>query len=314
MMQYLIIRPGAIGDSLLAFPVIQALRERVPAPRVTFVSNAAVLSLAQDAGLAEEVADYSSALWSELFSTVGMRTPALRELLQHVDSAICWLRDSEGIVRRNLQAHGIEQIVIAPGRPADETGTHIADYLARTIWPTDPPLLSPGAPILAAYSGQHSAVPTRIAIHPGSGGAYKCWPVAHFATVIVALWQRGIPILLLAGPADAEILADLLARLPTPPDSASLTILRNAPLRSVAREIRQCRGYLGNDSGITHLAALCGVSSIVLFGPTSPATWRPYGSSVQVLSERELANLQPETVLYTIEEFFYLAYGHPKNL
>ncbi|HEV2654620.1 MAG TPA: hypothetical protein VGT82_06660, partial [Ktedonobacteraceae bacterium] len=74
-MQYLVIRPGALGDSLLAFPVIQALRERVPAARVTFVSNAAVLPLAQDAGLAEEVADYSSALWSELFSTAGIRAP-----------------------------------------------------------------------------------------------------------------------------------------------------------------------------------------------------------------------------------------------
>ena len=309
-MQYLVIRPGAIGDSLLAFPIIQALRERATAPRVTFVSNAAVLPLAQDAGLAEEVADYSSALWSELFSTTGIRTPALRELLQRVDSAICWLHDADGIVRRNLQACGIEHIVIAPGRPVAESGVYIVDYLARTIWSTDPPLLTPSAPILPAYSEQRSAAPTRIAIHPGSGGAYKCWPVAHFATVIGALWRRGIPVLLLAGPADAEILADLLAYLPTPSDPALLTIVRNAPLRSVAREIQQCRGYLGNDSGITHLAALCGVSTIVLFGPTSPAIWRPYGSSVRVLPERELGNLQPERVLYTIEEFFYLASEH----
>lgn len=313
-MQYLVIRPGAIGDSLLAFPVIQALRERVTAPRVIFVSNAAVLPLAQDAGLAEEVADYSSALWSELFSTTGIRTPALRELLQRVDSAICWLRDGEGIVRRNLQACGIEHIVIAPGRPAVESEVYIVDYLARTIWPADPPLLTPGAPIIPAYSGQRSAAPTRIAIHPGSGGACKCWPVAHFATVIDALWRRGIPVFLLAGPADAEVLTNLLARLPAPPDPALLAILRDAPLRCVAREIQQCRGYLGNDSGITHLAALCGVSTIVLFGPTSPAIWRPYGSSVRVLSERELGNLQPEKVLYTIEEFFYPAYGHPRNL
>ncbi|HEV2654592.1 MAG TPA: glycosyltransferase family 9 protein, partial [Ktedonobacteraceae bacterium] len=265
------------------------------------VSNAAVLPLAQDAGLAEEVADYSSTLWSELFSTTGIRTPALRELLQHVDSALCWLRDLDGIVRRNLQACGIKHIVIAPGRPAAESEVYIVDYLARTIWPADPPLLSPGAPIIPACSGQRSAAPTRIAIHPGSGGAYKCWPVTHFATVIVALWRRGIPVLLLAGPADAEILADLLARLPAPPDPTLLTVLRDAPLRNVAREIQQCRGYLGNDAGITHLAALCGISTIVLFGPTSPAIWRPYGSSVQVLSERELGNLQPETVLYTIE-------------
>ena len=300
-MRYLVIRPGAIGDCLLAFPVIHALRKRDPAAHVTFVSNTAVLPLAQDAGLAEEVSDYSSALWSELFSTTGIRTPALHALLQRVESAICWLRDADGIVRHNLQAQGIAHIIIAPGRPAPESGMHIVDYLARTIWPVDPPLLTPNAPLLPPYSDQWSAMPTRIAIHPGSGGAHKCWPFEHFATVIAVLWQRNIPVLLLAGPADAEILADLLARLPTPPDPALLAILHNAPLRDVAREIQRCRGYLGNDSGITHLAALCGVSTVVLFGPTSPATWRPYGSSVKVLSERELANLQPETVLYTIE-------------
>ncbi len=306
MAHLLVMRPGAIGDSLLAFPLLQALRARYTAPHVTFVSNAAVLPLAQDAGLAEEVSDYSSALWSELFSTAGVRNPALRELLLRVDTAICWLRDPDDIVRHNLQAHNIEPIVIAPGRPSSETGMHIVDYLARTIWPANPPLPACDTPIIPAYSRHRAAVPVRIAIHPGSGGAYKCWPIAHFAAVIAALWRRNISVLLLAGPADAELLADLLARLPSPINPALFTILRDAPLCTVAREVQQCRGYLGNDAGITHLAALCGVSTIVLFGPTSPATWRPYGSSVKVLSERILADLQPETVLYTIEEFFYL--------
>ncbi len=313
MQHLLVVRPGAIGDSLLAFPIIRALRARSAAPRVTFVSNAAVLPLAQDAGLAEEVSDYASALWSELFSTRGVHTPALQELLQNVDTAICWLRDPDDVVKHNLQAHGIEHIIIAPGRPEDKTEMHIVDYLACTIWPDNPPMLSRDArsPIIPSYSGCRDE---RIAIHPGSGGAHKCWPVPHFATVISALWQRDIPVLLLAGAADSAILADLLARLPVPLNPALLEMLIDAPLRTVAREVQQCSGYLGNDSGITHLAALCGVSTLVLFGPTSPAIWRPYGSSVKVLSERVLANLQPETVLYTIEEFFYLTYGHPRNL
>ena len=310
MRHLLVMRPGAIGDSLLAFPVIQALRACYTAPRVTFVSNAAILPLAQDAGLAEEVSDYALALWSGLFSTAGVRSPALWDMLQRIDHAICWLRDPDDIVKHNLLAHSIDHIVIALGRPAGEV--HCVDYLARTIWPANPPLLVPGAPIIPPYAERR--VPARIAIHPGSGGMYKCWPVAHFATIIDALWRRDIPVLLLAGPADTEILAALLARLPAPPDSTLLTILRDAPLRVVAREVQQCCGYLGNDSGISHLAALCGVSTVVLFGPTSPAIWRPYGSSVRVLFERELANLQPETVLYTIEEFFYLTYGHPRNL
>ena len=305
MTHLLVLRPGAIGDSLLALPIVRALRACYPDARVTFASNAAILPLVQDATLAETVSDYSSALWSDLFSAHGVRRPELRNLLSQVDRAICWLPDPDAIVKHNLQAQGIEQSTIAPGRPTEETGLHIVDYLARTIWPDPPPLL-PDIPIIPPYAAHSNAEPTRIAIHPGSGGTYKCWPVAHFATVISALWRRAIPVLLLAGEADRNILADLLSRLPPPPDSRLLTVLRNAPLRTVASEIQQCRGYLGNDSGISHLAALCGVPTLVLFGPTSPATWRPFGRSVEVLFERELANLQPERVLYTIEKFFYL--------
>jgi len=323
MQHILIIRPGAIGDALLTFPVIQALRTRHSAPHVTFVSNPAVLPLALDAGLAEEVSDYALVLWSELFSAAGIRTSALQGLLQHIDIAICWLSDPDGIVEQNLQANGVKHITIAPGRPPADTEVHIVDYLAHTIWPDESSFLSNNdhAPIFPSYhrhfthriANDHSRGDARrrpahrIAIHPGSGGAYKCWPVSGFATVITTLWQRNIPILLLAGPADSERLTNLLQRLPTPGAPELLSILQDAPLRTVAQELQQCRGYLGNDSGITHLAALLDIPTIVLFGPSNPAIWHPYGGSIKVLYKPVLANLPPDTVLYTVEEFFYLA-------
>src|SRR5438876_2690009 len=117
-MHYLILRPGAIGDNLLAFPVIQALRARSNSPRVTFVGNPAVLPLALDWGIAEEVSDYNSLQWSALFSTTDIRSPSLQALLRDIDSAICWLRDAEQIVEHNLRSSDILQITIAPGRPA----------------------------------------------------------------------------------------------------------------------------------------------------------------------------------------------------
>jgi ADP-heptose:LPS heptosyltransferase len=43
-----------------------------------------------------------------------------------------------------------------------------------------------------------------------------------------------------------------------------------------------CRAYLGNDSGVSHLAGLCGARSVVIFGPTSPTVWRPLGPRVKV--------------------------------
>ena len=58
----------------------------------------------------------------------------------------------------------------------------------------------------------------------------KCWPISHFAAVIKALWVRGVPVLLLAGPADAERVATLLRQLPSPPQSDLLKTVVDAPL------------------------------------------------------------------------------------
>jgi ADP-heptose:LPS heptosyltransferase len=43
-----------------------------------------------------------------------------------------------------------------------------------------------------------------------------------------------------------------------------------------------CHAYLGNDSGVSHLAGLCGARSIVLFGPTNPQVWHPLGLHVHI--------------------------------
>src|SRR5579872_5159950 len=107
-MRMLIIRPGAIGDTLLALPVIRALRdshnelgsydnELGSHPRITFVGNAAVLPLMLASGLVEEDSDYEDIRWSALFS---METSRL--IPMPVDLAICWLRDPDGVVERNL--------------------------------------------------------------------------------------------------------------------------------------------------------------------------------------------------------------------
>jgi heptosyltransferase-3 len=310
-MHYLIMRPGAIGDNLLTFPVIQALRTQSNSPHVTFVGNAAVLPLALELGIAEDVFDYNSLQWSELFSTNGIHSATLQGVLRDIDSAICWLRDPEHLVERNLRSLGIQQVTIAHGRPSANERMHIVEYLARTLklqWDTqDWAAWADG--VHTHKPGQtrvDSLVGIRVAIHPGSGGAYKCWPTAHFAALIEALWRRNISVLLLGGPADSERMADLLSQLPKPSSASLLSTLVNAPLLTIAQQLGQCVGYVGNDSGITHLAALLATPTIVLFGPSDPAIWRPLGNTTRVIYEPVLANLPMLTVLSTIEEFFIM--------
>ena len=83
-----------------------------------------------------------------------------------------------------------------------------------------------------------------------------------------------------------------------------LKILENVPLLEVAEHLQQCEGYLGNDSGITHLAAMLGVPTLALFGPTDPLIWRPLGPSVRVIREHPLERLQVNVAIDTLNSFY----------
>ena len=308
-MHILIMRPGAIGDTLLTFPILDALRTLYVGCTITFVGNPAVLPLLRATGLADETFDYGSLLWSELFATSGIRSPELQGIMRSVDYAICWLRDPDGIVRHNLQAQGIARIVVAPGRPSSQENIHIVTYLAETLgiarYIADSYHITFGHEVVSERDVEVVKKVRRechFAIHPGSGGAAKCWPVSNFAAVIHALWQRYTPVLLLAGPADEARVAQLLDLIGTPPQESLLTLVANAPLLDVAALLRSCRGYLGNDSGITHLAAMLDVPTLALFGPSNPVVWHPVGKHVRVLCERELAYLNVYTVMEQLEK------------
>ena len=161
-----------------------------------------------------------------------------------------------------------------------------------------------------------------IAIHPGSGGAHKCWPAHSFAAVIEQLWNPHWPqlseaervsilrhshsVLLLAGPADRERVHDILNSIRHPPKPGMLKVLVDAPLLKVAQQLQQCRCYLGNDSGITHLAAMLGVPTIALFGPSDPAIWHPVGPSVRVIRAQALERLGSDVVIEALESLLSL--------
>ncbi|MGB8343957.1 MAG: glycosyltransferase family 9 protein [Ktedonobacteraceae bacterium] len=287
-MRILIIRPGAIGDTLLALPVIRALRERYAYPHITFVGNAAVLPLVLASGLVEAVSDYEAIRWSVLFSVGSLYLAPMP-----FDLAICWLRDSDGLVERNLRAAGVQQVITAPGRPPEGERVHIVDYLAQTVGAS----MGNGQVALITAPGYQSNLPPLydVAIHPGSGGARKCWPVSSFAAVIQRLRERACRVLLLGGPADHERIDALRHMLTCTP-----AMLLDAPLLEVARYLCRCRSYLGNDAGITHLAALLGVPTTALFSASDPAVWHPVGPSVTIIHAPRWEEITVEQVVENV--------------
>jgi ADP-heptose:LPS heptosyltransferase len=135
-----------------------------------------------------------------------------------------------------------------------------------------------------------------IVIHPGSGGEAKCWPRESFLELGRALKRNGIVPTFVLGEAEVDrwgmkVVDSLKDEFPW---------YLHMGLYELAERMGRARLYLGNDSGVTHLAAAVGIPVIALFGPSDDTQWRPAGPSVRVLrgpDEKVLASLEVGQVL-----------------
>lgn len=132
-----------------------------------------------------------------------------------------------------------------------------------------------------------------MVVHPGSGGKRKRWDTKGF--IEVARWWKEIrkgKLIILIGPAEEEGI-----------DWQALgTLARSLPLRHVAALLSRADFYVGNDSGISHLAGAVGTRGIVIFGPTRPQQWRPLGGALIVLQNARYREIYPETPSISLAE------------
>ncbi len=308
-MNIVVIRQGAIGDSLLSFPVLSALRARYSDPHITFIGNPNTLQLAKMWGIAEEVFNYEDRQWDEVFSSEGIQSANLRDLFQQTDLVICWATDRGNVVKPNLLKAGVKEVIFGPWCATVDATKHMVEYLAEPLGleHLDTEYVAPATGWSNGFQFYNApnTPNTPIAIQPGSSMAARCWPAASFAAVINKLLRLNYPVLLLLGPAEDRLLKELGKRISRPSQVEMLSVLQNAPLLEVAQRLQQCQYYLGNDSGIGHLAGMLGIPTLILFGPTSyfamaPVAMHPIGPRVEVIQEIPLSRLSPERVLERI--------------
>jgi heptosyltransferase-2 len=144
-----------------------------------------------------------------------------------------------------------------------------------------------------------------IALHPGSGGRYKLWPLAGWQRLMRWVAEQGLPCVMISGPAEQEHIAWLLQEtsLPTWPCATQLQLPHLAAL------LARCRLVVSHDSGIAHLAAAVGATTLALFGPTDPLIWGPRSRRACVLHPRvagplTLDNLPVERVLEVLAALY----------
>ncbi len=270
----LVLFPGALGDFLCFLPTLVAVhaRHRGALRVVAKPSLLELISPLRVAGISidrREVAD--------LFSTAAEVRPETAALFAGVERVYSWTGSTDPDLRRRLRAIADAPVDIHPFRGM-RPGEHAADYYARCagVEPHD----TIGAciaddPQWFASVATDYPEGTFMVVHPGSGAARKNWQ--GFASLMRWCQQRGDVAILLRGPAETALGSEVPAA----------GVLDGLTLIQVASLLRRTRLYVGNDSGITHLAAAVGTATVALFGPTDPAVWAPRGKHVQILRAPE---------------------------
>jgi ADP-heptose:LPS heptosyltransferase len=135
-----------------------------------------------------------------------------------------------------------------------------------------------------------------VGIHPGAGSPTKCWPLDSYLELIDRLHDAGHRCRIFLGEVEMERWpGEEIHRL----QSADETV-QPATYLDLFRELSACSAFVGNDSGPGQLAGIIGLPSVILFGSTDPAIWKPLGPRVGVLRREPLASLPAEQVCQAV--------------
>ncbi len=204
----------------------------------------------------------------DLVGLPGVEPPASAiERLRSFDSIVSWYGSRRPEFREHVRSLGLP-FEFHPALPPPSENIHATDFFLRQVGSTGGAL--PRIPCPPAAPSDFAV------IHPFSGSARKNWPLDRFRELAA---QLPVPVRWCAGP--EESLADAI---------------RMPDLYELGCWLASARLYIGNDSGITHLAAAVGTPVVAIFGPTDPAVWAPRGVNVRVVKD-DLSAIHVEEVL-----------------
>jgi ADP-heptose:LPS heptosyltransferase len=282
----LLVRAGALGDVLLLRRAIAALR--VAGHRVELLAPASGVVLGGRGGSeVERVWSWDSAEVARVLAGDAAHGP-FSAALGSADAVVAYTRSRS--LTDALRPRARLLLVHDPAPPA--RGPHASHWLAQPIatlgvsdGPEPPELTFSGEEQALAEALLRRLPPRFLAFHPGSGSATKNWPAERFLALARQLDGHPSlgrpPSLLVLGPAEAD---GPPAATPLPEaDTPSLVVAREPPLRVLGAVLSRAGLYVGNDSGVSHLAAAAGVPTLALFGPTDPGLWAPVGRHVRCL-------------------------------
>ena len=328
----LAVHSGALGDVILFGRLLVRLS---PAARVTLVAGGEKAQLLAGLGVVGRAMDFDALPMHDIFTESPDDSDRLGNLLGQHDRLIsCFAAGDSRAQMRLALACGADQSAFLPIRPDEGFQGHLVELWCDMMGvgepkgeerrakgetvkirmpdssPFGPSPLAPRSsffpawPVPPAWRKQGRAalkelglpVSRPVVIHVGAGAREKCWPLENFISLGWQLTSRdpgSTPVVFVLGPAELERLdKPLLAQL-----RKNFPVLEEPPLQTLAGVLATCDSYIGNDSGVSHLAAAVGADTLALFGPSNPRHFAPLGPSVRIVAAPSMTEITVARVL-----------------
>jgi hypothetical protein len=293
--EILVLHPGGLGDIILSLPAIALLRRQFLSVNLTIAGNVDHLTPIMS-GYAERILSLSALPIHRLYTNENL-LPEEKIFWRSYDRIVSWTGSGNPAFEKRMWEIQPDACIGA-WKPNPDDVRHVSRLFAdslgfaipsgKALEPVriflDPKIRAAGRRWLIEHGWSEQDL--LIAIHPGAGSKKKRWPFSRFIELARRLAvQEKRKLLVIEGPAEPG-LARQIAQTPM----TGVLLSEAAPLDLLAAIIEKCNLFIGNDSGLAHLAAALAVPCIVLFGPTAPGHWAPLGSHVRIV--RNLQNCE----------------------
>ena len=275
--QALVLFPGALGDLVCFLPTLECLAER------TSIDLLARAEFSELVPARIKVGSLERFEIRHLFVLGGGSDEKVRSFFETYGCTYSWMGSGDLTFTRELQAATQGRLQMFRFHTTNSQ-MHQADYYRSCLQDSSArrmphiPLLPDVEQWADVYWAKNfpNSNPV-LAIAPGSGAREKNWPLISFEA-IARWWRERVDgdVIVVSGPVEEERGGyESLCR--------NAVVIRGTTLARLAATIARCNLYVGNDSGISHIAAALGVPTAAIFGPSSVNQWAPRGTSVLVL-------------------------------
>lgn len=301
-MTTLVLHHGALGDWLLVTPLLRELVQ--DGGRAIGGQSPSKAALAAKLTHGVDPVTIDTPAWADLYTPNAQPDEPVRKVLAQATRIISFISTGNDAWTSNVKrlAPQAELLCLAPGpgRSVDGqvqhvTACHVA-ALGRQGYHYRPC-------VGEARVAQRTSKVRRIVVHPGSGGKAKCWPLERWESLFAQTDQDAWSFLPVLGEVELAIWPGAVIDRWTRQHGA----IACHNLDDLYGQFLQCDGVIGADSGPCHLAAVMGLATLTLFGPTDPRIWRPWGPKVSVIAPptpQPMSWLAPERVLESFQAIF----------